>query len=74
MWRRDIFFYSLSDLLLPVNSCECVAQDFLSICKSKTFFLFPFFLPSLLPILSLHERMRMREWQVKKPSPQLELI
>lgn len=32
------FLFSLSDLLLPVNSCECVAQDFLSICKSKKFF------------------------------------
>lgn len=32
------FILPLSDLLLPVNSCECVAQDFLSICKSKKFF------------------------------------
>lgn len=71
-----IFFFILprSDLLLPVNSCECVAQDFLSICKSKKFF-FPFFPPvSFAYTLSLRERMRMREWQVKKPSLQLELI
>lgn len=72
-----IFFFfilPLSDLLLPVNSCECVAQDFLSICKSKKVF-FPLFPPvSFAYTLSLRERMRMREWQVKKPSLQLELI
>lgn len=68
------FLFPRSDLLLPVNSCECVAQDFLSICKSKKFF-FPFFPPvSFAYTLSLRERMRMREWQVKKPSLQLELI
>lgn len=52
------FLFSLSDLLLPVNSCECVAQDFLSICKSKKFFP-PFFLLSLLPILSHF----VKEWE-----------
>lgn len=38
--EEGYFFFILpwSDLLLPVNSCECVAQDFLSICKSKKFF------------------------------------
>lgn len=58
MWRRDIFFYSLSDLLLPVNSCECVAQDFLSICKSKTFFYFLSF-SRLFCLYSLF----MKEWE-----------
>lgn len=53
------FLFSLSDLLLPVNSCECVAQDFLSICKSKKFFFSPFFLLSLLPILSHF----VKEWE-----------
>lgn len=49
-----IFFFILprSDLLLPVNSCECVAQDFLSICKSKKFF-FPLFSSRLFCLYSL---------------------
>lgn len=56
--EEGYFFYSLSDLLLPVNSCECVAQDFLSICKSKTFFYFLSF-SLLFCLYSLF----MKEWE-----------
>lgn len=52
--EEGYFFFILprSDLLLPVNSCECVAQDFLSICKSKKFF-FPLFSSFLFCLYSL---------------------
>lgn len=52
--EEGYFFFILpgSDLLLPVDSCECVAQDFLSICKSKKFF-FPFFSSFLFCLYSL---------------------
>lgn len=52
--EEGYFFFILpgSDLLLPVNSCECVAQGFLSICKSKKFF-FPLFSSRLFCLYSL---------------------